>query len=117
MKKVVTLAVYFGFQAVLLAFLASWAFGAPDVSMGDHHRVTDPSLVTVQGKLICDLGSQNTGQPCALQLEEDGTGRVYRLGGSESAMRLYFEGTRRAAIEGRRSNDATYISVKRATAL
>jgi hypothetical protein len=116
MKNLVTVAVYFGVQAVLLAFLASWAFGSPDGVVRDVKQ-SDPALIQVQGKLICNLGSENNGQPCSLQIEEDGTGHVYRLGSSQTVMRLYFDGIRRAMIEGLRSGDSTAIIVRRASAL
>jgi hypothetical protein len=118
MKSLVTVAVYFGVQAVLLAVLASWAFGSA-CDIGDRRpSSTEETLVTIQGKLICDMGTQNNGQPCALRIEEDGTGRVFVLSGSDSLMRLYFvDGARRATVEGQRSGDSNGITVKRATAL
>lgn len=115
LRNFVTVAVYFGIQAVILAVLASWAFG----DIGDRRPATlENALVTVRGKLVCDLGSQNTGQPCALRIEEDGTGRVYQLSSSEALMRIYFvDGARRASVEGQRSSDSDSITVKHATAL
>ena len=116
MKKLVSVAIYFCVQAVLLAFLASWAFGSPDGRTTDV-KDQDPSLVSVTGKLICNLGPENNGQPCSLQIEEEGTGRIYRIHGSNSAMRLYFDGARRASVEGQKNSDSTAILVKRINAL
>src|SRR4051812_27653899 len=100
MMRLIQLGVLFGVQVSVLAFFAAMAFGAPEQSIGSLRQelgTSNPASVLVKGRLICDLGAENNGQPCSLRIEEDGTGRVYRLRGADSAMRLYFDGARRAA--------------------
>jgi hypothetical protein len=101
---------------VVVAFLLSTttAYGA-EQSIGNLRQELgskDPAVVQVSGRLICDLGTENNGQPCSIKIEEDGTGRVFRLRAADSVMRLYFDGARRATIEGRADRDPTTLVVK-----
>jgi hypothetical protein len=59
---------------------------------GDHLRL--------RGRLLCDLGSRNTGQPCQLMLALSGQDQRYRLASEAPAMRLYFDGYREVVLEG-----------------
>ncbi|HUP56780.1 MAG TPA: hypothetical protein VM598_04955 [Bdellovibrionota bacterium] len=106
---------------VVLAFLLSTvtAYGA-EQSIGNLRQELgskDPASILVVGRLICDLGTENNGQACSIKIEEDGTGRVFRLRSAESVMRLYFDGARRATVEGRADRDPTTIVVKGASRL
>src|SRR3954462_8777856 len=109
-----------GIQLSLLALLAAPAFAAPEQTIGSLWQelgARNPASVQVKGRLICDLGAENNGQPCSLKIEEEGTSRVFRLRNGSSAMRLFFDGARRATIEGQPDRDPTTLIVESAPRL
>ena len=62
--------------------------------------------IKLEGALACNMGTENTGQPCVLQLMEK-SGKTIRLNNSQQAMKLFHSGTKNVAIEGKMGDDNT----------
>jgi hypothetical protein len=64
-------------------------------------------IVRIEGDLSCNMGAENSGAGCSLQLQEAKTGRIYSLTEAANAMRLFQDGTKKVAITGTLSDSET----------
>lgn len=74
------------------------------------------SLVQIQGALSCNGTEASSIEYCHLRIEDVKTGRSYRLRNAGDLMRLYRQGTRKAAVTGTVIRGDT-IEVKNVTPL
>lgn len=94
----------------------------PDVGMTSvtAQRVlasTSRPNVHVEGTLSCPVGPENTGDPCVLAIQDNKTGKTYRIIENNSqVMRIYQSGARQVAVEGVMEDDET-MSVRSTQAL
>ena len=104
-------------QVAQVLFLTSPALairGEPiNMSQIRHQNAAKSDKVRLTGQLKCEMAAENTGAPCDLKFLESGTGRLYSLTESGSAMRLYQYGNKSVTIEGKLAN-ANTIQVEKA---
>jgi hypothetical protein len=95
-------------------FLALPAFAAREgselVIQRQERAAADSKLIRIEGLLTCKMGEVNTGQPCALRLEDAKSGKSFNLNNADAAMRMFQSGSTSVAIEGTYL-DAQTISV------
>ena len=72
--------------------------------------------IRVEGTLQCQMGDANSGQGCALKIQQNQTGHVYNLTENQTAMRFFLDGKKNVAVEGSLQNSNT-IEIKVAEAL
>ena len=63
----------------------------PDSTTSSLESAKLGDIVTLKGKLKCDLGSTNSGEACSLLFLDATSGRTFQLTAQEKAMRTYFE--------------------------
>lgn len=109
MKRVMETVAVFVAQALLLACPAFAAKG--DVmTTATVRQENRTSVIRIEGTLTCNMGTQNSGEGCALKIREAKSGKTYDLANGNVAMRLFNSGSRNVAIEGSLI-DAETISV------
>lgn len=72
--------------------------------------------IRIEGLLSCNMGETNTGQSCALKIQENGSGKVYQILNGSAAMHLLSEGKKNVAVEGSLENTET-IALSKVSAL
>jgi len=67
----------------------------------------DALRLQIVGDLRCDMGEQNSGEPCEVKIKDSKTGKVFFLSRAKTAMRLYMSGTRHVTLDGRDAGSET----------
>ena len=101
-NRMMTVTGVFAGMAMAAPAFASHGGDMTNMSM-IRHEISEPArlkLVRIEGALTCDMGSENRGEPCELQLHEAGTGKIYRLIQAQSALQLFHDGSKNVLIEG-----------------
>lgn len=84
--------------------------GPSDTLSSIRHARTESSGTQVKGTLKCTLAEQNSGEPCVLNLIEEGSGKTYRILNAETAMRHFQDGNRAVTVLGSVSDGEIQVS-------
>lgn len=83
---------------ILINSLPLLARDSTETALLIHEQKNTP--VVIEGTLSCQMGEQNTGQPCELKILDKESGRSFVLVNSNTALKVYHEGIRDIKVKG-----------------
>ena len=98
--RVIGIILILAIQLVMLALISAASASTPPAALTSLAEAQPGDPLKLKGRLTCNMGAANTGEPCVLLFSDADTGRSLHLSAGLAAMRAYFDGHRLVTITG-----------------